>query len=543
MTKDQIIELEITDLNNLGNGVGRLGGQVVFVRGAVSGDRVRARVIKVNKSFAVAKLLDIIEPSGDRIDESFCEAPLSCGGCVYRHITYERELELKRGYVKAVFSKAGLADVNVLPVLSTGRVRGYRNKGQYPVAKGKNGIYAGFYAAKTHNITPAEDCAIQNPMFGAILRFVCEFADRNGWSVYDEESGQGLLRHIYLRVGERTGQIMLCLVINGNKLPNERGLVSEMAKCFPNVVSVMINENKESTNVVLGDKYRRLSGKDGIEDELCGLRFFISPDSFYQINRDGAELLYTKAAELAALKGDEILMDLYCGTGTIGISMASRVRRLCGIEIVESAVECARGNAERNGIANASFVCADAGNRDVILEAAGGVRPDVVVIDPPRKGSTKELVECLASLEVPRVVYVSCDPDTLARDCVWFGECGYLIGDVHPVDMFPRTGHVETVVLLSRKKAKDYLEVNVEMDDDFLTKAESKGTYDQIKQYILDKYQIKVSSLYIAQVKEMCGIKERDNYNHSKKEDSKQPQVPEDKRQIIMEAVQYFKMI
>lgn len=451
MIKGQIVELEITDLNNLGNGVGRIDGQVVFVRGAVSGDRVRASVIKVNKSFAVAKLLDIIEPSRDRIGESSCKSPLSCGGCVYRHITYERELELKREYVKAAFSKVGLADVNVLPVLSTGRVRGYRNKGQYPVAKGKNGIYAGFYATKTHNVTPAEDCMIQNPEFSAILRFVCEFADRNAWSIYDEESGRGLLRHIYLRIGERTGQIMLCFVVNGNKLPNERGLASEIAERFPNVVSVMINENRESTNVVLGDKYRRLFGKDGIEDELCGLRFFISPDSFYQVNRDGAELLYTKAAELADLSGNEILMDLYCGTGTIGLSMASRVRRLCGIEIVESAVECARENAERNGIANASFVCADAGDSDVILAAAGGVRPDVVVIDPPRKGSTRELVECLASLEVPRVVYVSCVPDTLARDCVWFEECGYLIGDVHPVDMFSRTGHVESVVCLSLK--------------------------------------------------------------------------------------------
>ena len=451
MTKDQILELEITDLNNLGNGVGRYGGQVVFVRGAVSGDKVRAKVIKVNKSFAVARLIEIVEPSRDRMSESFCFAPLSCGGCVYRHITYGRELELKQGYVKAAFLKAGLPDVNVLPVLSTGRVRGYRNKGQYPVAKGKNGIYAGFYAAKTHNITQAEDCAIQNSKFSEILRFVCEFADRNDWSVYDEESGNGLLRHIYLRIGEKSGEIMLCLVVNGDKLPRERELVEKIAEKFPDVVSVMINENKESTNVVLGERYRRLYGKDGIEDELCGLRFFISPDSFYQINRDGAELLYGKAAELAELHGGEVLMDLYCGTGTIGLSMAKSAKRLCGIEIVEGAVECAKENAARNGIENASFICADAGDKEVILAAAGGVRPDVVVIDPPRKGSTKELVDCLAELGVPRVVYVSCGPDTLARDCAWFREQGYSIGDVHPVDMFPRTGHVESVVCITRR--------------------------------------------------------------------------------------------
>ena len=451
MTKDQIIELEITDLNNLGNGVGRYEGQVVFVRGAVSGDRVRAKLIKINKSFAVAKLLEITEPSKDRMSESFCSAPLSCGGCVYRHITYERELELKRSYVQAEFIKAGLPDVKVLPVLSTGRVNGYRNKAQYPVAKGKSGVYAGFYAAKTHNITPAESCAIQNPKFCKILRCVCELADENGWSVYDEESRTGLLRHIYLRVAEKTGQIMLCLVINGDKLPNENGLVERINECFHDVVSVMINENKENTNVVLGESYRKLYGEDGIEDELCGLRFFISPDSFYQVNRDGAELLYGKAAELADLRGGEVLMDLYCGTGTIGLSMADKARWLCGIEIVEGAVKCARENAARNGIKNASFVCADAGDKDVILAAAGGVRPDVVVIDPPRKGSTKALVDCIAELGVPRVVYVSCGPDTLARDCAWFFEQGYLIGEVQPVDMFPRTGHVESVVCLTRR--------------------------------------------------------------------------------------------
>ena len=450
MTKDQIIEIEITDLNNLGNGVGRLDGQVVFVRGAVSGDFVRAKVIKVNKSFAVAKLIEVITPSPDRID-GFCSAPLSCGGCVYRHISYECELELKRGYVKAEFEKAGLPDVKVLPVLSTGRIRGYRNKAQYPVAKGKNGIYAGFFAAKTHSVIAAESCAIQNPEFEPILRFVCEFADSHGWSVYDEESGRGLLRHIYLRVGEKTAEIMLCLVLNGKELPREKEFVAVARERFPSIVSIMINENRENTNVVLGKEYRTLWGKSGIEDELCGLKFFISPASFYQVNRDGAELLYNKAAELADLRGGEVLMDLYCGTGTIGLSMAHKAKRLCGIEIVESAVECAKENAARNGIANASFLCADAGDKDKILAAAGGTRPDVVVIDPPRKGSTRELVECLAELGVPKVIYISCNPDTLARDCTYFKDKNYVIGDVYPFDLFPRTGHVESVVCLTRK--------------------------------------------------------------------------------------------
>jgi len=452
--KDEVIELDITDLNNLGNGVGRYPdgeGKVVFVRGAVSGERVRAKVIKVNSGFVVARLLEIISPSPYRTKADFCTAPLSCGGCVYRHITYEHELVIKQNYVKNAFAKAGLADVCVLPVISTGKYTHYRNKGQYPVTKSKNGIFAGFYATKTHNIIPAGNCAIQNAQFAQILRFVCEFAQNNGWSIYDEQSGSGLLRHVYVRIGEATDEIMLCLVINGISVPEETKFVEEAKNRFENIVSIILNKNKKSTNVVLGDEYRTLYGKDGIEDVLCGLRFFITPASFYQVNREGAELLYRKAAEMAELRGDEVAMDLYCGTGTIGLSMADKVSKLCGIEIVKSAVECARENAERNGIKNASFVCADAGDAQTILDAVGGERPDVVIMDPPRKGSTKELVDCLASLDVPKVVYISCDPDTLARDLVWFREKGYKIGVVQPVDMFPRTGHVESVVCLCKQ--------------------------------------------------------------------------------------------
>ncbi len=450
LKKGDTVELDITDLNNLGNGVGRYGSFVVFVRGAVAGDRVRAVIIKINKSFAVARLEKILTSSAYRQERDACTAPLSCGGCVYRHITYEHELELKQNYVKNAFVKAGLKDVNILPVLSTGEFTYYRNKGQYPVGRTKNGTVAGFYAAKTHNIIPAEGCAIQNKQFGEIIRFVCSFADLKSWSVYDEESGRGLLRHIYLRVGEVSGEIMLCLVINGDSLPYADEFTKEARKAFPNVVSILLNKNKENTNVVLGKEYVTLYGKEGIEDELCGLRFFISPDSFYQVNRKGAELLYRKAAEAADLCGGEILFDLYCGTGTIGLSMAHLAKELYGIEIVEGAVECARENAERNNIKNATFLCADAGKRENILSLTGGASPDAVIIDPPRKGSTRELAECLASLAVKKVVYVSCDADTLARDCTYFRELGYSIGDVQPVDMFPRTGHVESVVLLTR---------------------------------------------------------------------------------------------
>lgn len=448
--KGDVFELEITDLNNVGNGVGRIGGKVVFVKGAVSGDRAKVKIIKTTKSFFVARLEDILVPSEQR-EDGFCSAPLSCGGCVYRHIKYSHELELKYNYVKNEFVKAGIPDARILPVIFAGRERNYRNKGQYPVTKIKGKTVAGFYASKTHNIIPAEACAIQNGAFAEILRFVCESADAFGWSVYDEKTGRGLLRHIYLRIGEKSGEIMLCLVINARELPNSEAFVKSVTEKFPAIVSLTLNINERETNVVLGDTYKLLYGKDGIEDELCDLRFFISPASFYQVNREGAELLYSKAREMAALTGKEIVADLYCGTGTIGLSMASKIKKLCGIEIEPSAVECARENAKRNNINNAEFFCGDASKKETIFSALGGLTPDVVIIDPPRKGSTRELIDTLSELGVKKVVYVSCAPDTLARDVSYFLEKGYEMGSVQPVDMFPRCGHVETIVCLCKQ--------------------------------------------------------------------------------------------
>ncbi len=450
--KGEELELFVTDINNLGCGVARADGdgKVIFVKGAVTGDKIRAQIIKDNKSYAVARLVSVIEPSTHRAKEEFCGAALSCGGCVYRHVDYSHEKEIKYNFVRSAFDKAGLSDVKVLPVVGTDRIKGYRNKGQYPVCRTKNSTRSGFYASKTHNIVAVESCAIQDGDFAPITKKVCELCDRYGIEAYDEETGKGLLRHVYLRSAQATGEIMLCLVINGKTLPCEEKICDEIAREFPNITGIIVNINTENTNVVLGRQYRILRGRGYVTDRLCGLELSISPESFYQVNRDGAELLYSLAAERAELCGDEILVDLYCGTGTIGLSMAKKVRRLVGIEIVEGAVECARHNAEVNGIENAEFFCADAGNADAVLECTGGVRPDVVVIDPPRKGSTRELARCLAELGVPRIVYVSCDPTTLARDCVWFRELGYEIGEVQPVDMFPRTGHVESVVCITR---------------------------------------------------------------------------------------------
>lgn len=458
--KNDIIELDVTDLNNLGCGVGRTReGVAVFVKGAVTGDRIRAKIIKVSSSFLVGRLEEILVRSENRVSgkglrQEDCPAPASCGGCIYRSITYEHELVLKRDYVKNAFRKVGLPDVTVLDTEHTERVTRYRNKGQYPVRGVRGRVRAGFFASKTHDLIPCESCLLQPEIFGGIVEFVTAFAEKNGIAAYDEERGTGVLRHIYLREAQATGEIMVCLVINADKLPCADRFAEKLTAEFPSVTSVMLNINKKNTNVILGERFLCIGGADYITDELCGLRFKISAGSFYQVNRDGAELLYALARRRAALTGKETLADLYCGTGTIGLSMAKDAYRVVGVEIVDEAVECARENAKINGIENAYFFCGDASDTRGILASAedslGEFCPDVVVIDPPRKGTTRELVDYLDSLGVPRIVYVSCNPDTLARDCKWFSEAGYTVGEVTPVDLFPGTGHVESVVALTR---------------------------------------------------------------------------------------------
>ena len=455
LKKDDVVTVRINEINNLGSGVGKLpDGCVIFINGAVTGELVRAKLIKVNKCYCVGRLEEIIEPSPYR-ENSFCNAPLSCGGCVYRHIKREHELELKKSYVEHSFIKVGLSDVKVSNVLHLPNRGSYRNKAQYPIGISKNGITAGFYAAKTHKIIPSFDCALQPKIFSEILEFFCQFATKKNISVYDEESGKGLLRHLYLRYGKNTDEIMVCVVINGDSIPFSDEFCASVCERFPSVKSIILNINKKSTNVVLGDKYITLFGKSYITDVLCGKKFNISPGSFYQVNHDTAELLYETAASLGEFKGNETVLDLYCGIGTIGLSVSDKVGEVIGIEIVPEAVECAKENARINGIENAEFYCGDASSAEKLLENAtktrGALKPDAVIIDPPRKGSTPELINYLASLEVPKIIYISCDPDTLARDCVLFRELGYSIGTVTPVDMFPATGHVECCVLLCRE--------------------------------------------------------------------------------------------
>jgi 23S rRNA (uracil1939-C5)-methyltransferase len=456
--KGDVVRLTLTDLNNLGCGVGRLDdGRVVFVRGGVCGDSVTAKIIKVNSSYLVAKLESVDKPSEHRIENDECAAPESCGGCIYRHITYERELELKHEYLVNVFKKAGLGDVKVGSVLTTGEVYGYRNKAQYPVMNTKNGLASGFYAAKTHKLAVNGGCPLQPKIFADIVDFICRFAEKNRVLAYDETNGTGVLRHIYIREGRGSGEIMVCLVLFCECPAFDTAFAKELISKFDKVTSVMLNYNRKNTNVVTGKEYLCIAGKEYIEDILLGQRFRIGPASFWQVNHDGAELLYRTVAEKAELSGNEVLLDLYCGTGSIGLTLAGKVKNLVGVEIVPEAVECAKVNAELNGIQNAEFYCGDASDTEGILglaERKSGrkINADAVILDPPRKGSTPELIKYIAGRNIEKVIYVSCGPDTLARDCVEFMKYGYEIsGEVTPVDMFPRTGHVETIVCLCKQ--------------------------------------------------------------------------------------------
>ena len=454
LTKGKELTLEITDLNNLGFGVAHApDGRAVFVAGTVAGDHVRVQIIKVNKGYAVARPLEIVTPSPDR-EEGFCSAAASCGGCVYRYLTYERELALKQNYVKHAFLKAGLSDIEIEPVRTTGQTKHYRNKAEYPIACAKDGLYGGFYAPKTHRVVAAEGCSLQPVIFGEILRESCAFFTKKGITAYDEDTGKGLLRHLYVREGVGSGELMVTPVINGDVLPFADEYVAMLKERFPRVSSVLVNVNKKNTNVVLGREFHTLYGNPYMTDTLCGRTFRIAPDAFYQVNHDAAELLYRIAAERTGLSGNGLLLDLYCGAGTIGLSMAHLASELVGIEIVPAAVDCARLNAAENGVTNASFYCGDAANTEGLLaeaeRARGTIYPDVVILDPPRKGCDKALLDFLAARNVPRIVYVSCGPDSLARDCAILRTLGYEIGTVTPVDLFPRTGHVENVVSLTK---------------------------------------------------------------------------------------------
>lgn len=455
--KNDILEAEIVDITNLGFGVARVDGQVIFVSDAVPGDKCKIRIIKTGGSFLVGRVEEYLLKSAKRVDGR-CQNRL-CRSCAYKCLSYADECALKEESVRQIFKKAGLPEVEVMPIVGSPEEKCYRNKAQYPVSLDKDGNYLiGFYAPKSHRVTEAANCPLAPEIFPEILEAVRGFLKANAISVYNEESGEGLIRHIYLRRGEMSGEVMLCLVINGTALPNSDKFVSEICEKFPEIVGILLNINKENTNIILGEEFITLYGRDYIFDTLGGVALKITAPSFYQVNHNAAELLYAKAKELAKPTKDDLLLDLYCGAGSIGLSMADEAGEVVGIEIVKSAVECATFNAEINHIQNASFYAGDASDTKRILEPAEAKRgekilPDIVVFDPPRGGTTEELINHICSLSPKRIVYISCNPSTLARDIVIFNKVGYFCDSVTPYDLFPMTGHVESVVCLTRKES------------------------------------------------------------------------------------------
>ena len=547
LQKNQILTLRIERLSSDGSGVAHSAdGEAVFVPGTAPGDEARVRIVKDCGRYAFGILDELLTPSPDRIPVD-CPVAGPCGGCSLRHLDYAAELRAKQESVLDAFRRIGGLEVPVLDILPSPDVDRYRNKVQFPVGIDKNGVPCiGFYAGRTHRIVPCPDCKLQPSVLNEIGNALCAFFAQQGIRPYDEQSGKGLVRHIFLRRGAHSGQIMVCLVCTRAKLPHAEQLCTALRGQFPAISTILLNVNAKNTNVILGSENHILYGPGYIEDTLCGVPVRLGPLSFYQVNTLAAERLYGVAAQYAQLTPDDTLLDLYCGMGTIGLSMAEQCRELIGVEIVPEAIESAKANAARMGEAVAAksrFFCADAGQAATQL-AAEGLHPDIVMLDPPRKGCDEATLSAVVRMAPRRVVYVSCNPATAARDAAWLEKNGYHTEKVQPVDLFPRTKHCETVVLLSKGEV-DSKKIRVEfsLEDMDMSEFQDGATYPQIKEYVLEHTGLKVSNLYISQIKRKCGIGVGKNYNLPKSEDSRQPQCPPEKEKAIREAFKYFGMI
>ena len=538
LAKNQEHTVTIEGYGEGGMGVARIDGRVVFVHGALRGEKCRVLILKTLKSVAFAKVLEVLEPSSERM-ESDCPYFPRCGGCTYRHIRYEEELRLKKQRVQDNLSRIGGSDVTVEEILGAQDTLRYRNKAQYPVSK--DGA-VGFYRARTHEVIECEHCLLVRPEADAAAEALREYMQSCHVAGYDEKTGRGLIRHLYVR-SNAAGESLICVLVNGDKLPKEDRLVALLRDACPKCTGIVLGTNTKKGNVILGDRYRTLWGSDRLEDTLCGKTFKLSVPSFYQVNRAQAERLYAKTIEFADLTGQETVLDLYCGAGTITLALSDHAKKVLGAEIVPEAIDDARENAARNGVKNAEFFCGDAS--DVAKKLAReNLRPDVITVDPPRKGLAADVVESIAEMQPQRVVYVSCDSATMARDVKRLADLGYTARRACAVDMFPRADHVETVVLLSKGEV-DSKKIRVEfsLEDMDMSEFQDGATYPQIKAYVLEHSGLKVSNLYISQIKRKCGIEVGKNYNLPKSEDSRQPMCPPEKEKAIREAFKYFGMI
>ena len=447
LEKNKIYEAEICDYTAEGQGVARIEGCAVFIPNAIVGERCRVRIENAKKTWASGKLVEILEKSPHRVQRE-CPISSSCGGCDFWHMNYEEETRLKADRVRQALNRIGGEALAELPILSAPSCYGYRNKAQYPVSSQKGRAFAGFFRAGTHSVVENKRCLILPEETDRVKELVLDYVNQYRITTYDEKTGKGLLRHIYVRRGAVSGQVLVCLVVNGRKLPHVDDLIARL-QTVPGFTTLVLSVNTKAGNTVLGDEFIALCGPGYIEDTLCGLNFRLSPRSFYQVNHHQAQRLYDAAITQAQITKDDLVLDLYCGVGTITLAMAKAAGKVIGVEVVEQAVLDARENAIRNNIENAEFFCADAGKAALELEKQG-IHPDVVVVDPPRKGLNQDAIDAMAAMSPRRIVYVSCDPATLARDVALLKEKGFRLQSAQAADLFPRCAHVESICVLER---------------------------------------------------------------------------------------------
>ena len=549
LKKNQEVSLTIEDFTKEGEGLGKYQGFPFFVKDTVIGDEVKVSITKLKKNYGYARLVEIIKPSEDRVTP-LCPVARQCGGCKLQQISYDKQLHFKKGLVEGCLTRIGGFEKEDIeqkmePVYGMKEPWHYRNKAQFPVGYDKEGnLVAGFYAGRTHSIVANTNCAIQAKVTHPIVEKVLAYMRGNKISAYDEKNHSGLIRHILTRVGFTTGEIMVCLIVNGTakQLKNINKLVDKL-KEIEGMTSIIVNTNTDKTNKILGLHCETVWGQDYIEDYIGDIKYQIGPLSFYQVNPQQTKVLYSKALEYADLKGQELVWDLYCGIGTISLFLAQKAKQVYGVEIIKEAIDDARRNATLNHMNNVEFFV---GKAEEIVPAQyekTGIHPDVIVVDPPRKGCDAALLNTMLDMAPERIVYVSCDPATLARDLKILCAEKYTLEKVAVVDQFSHSVHVETVVLLSQQKPDDTIEIDLDLDELDATSAELKATYQEIKDYVLKEFGLKVSNLYISQIKRKCGIEVGENYNLPKTENPKVPQCPKEKEEAIKAALKYFAMI
>lgn len=559
MQKNEIVKVKIEDIGVGGEGIGKVDGYTLFIKDAIIGDVVEAKVMKAKKNYGYARLMNVLTPSKDRVEEPICPMARKCGGCQIQEMKYPAQLAFKEAKVRGNLERIGEVPTELLDQIMHPAVGmdgegmqpfRYRNKAQFPIGTDKDGrVIAGFYAGRTHSIIENTDCALGVEVNEEILNCILDFMEEFKIPAYDEVKHKGLVRHVLLRYGFKTDEIMVCLVINGKTIPHCHDLVGRLRQ-IPGMTSITLSSNTAKTNVIMGDTIRLLWGQEFITDYIGEIKYQISPLSFYQVNPVQTEKLYGLALDYAGLTGNETVWDLYCGIGTISLFLAKKAKQVYGVEIVPQAIDDAKNNAKINDITNAEFYVGKA--EEVLPEYykeyekthnGETAHADVIVVDPPRKGCEESLLQTIVDMQPEKVVYVSCDSATLARDVKFLRANGYELKDVTPVDQFPHTVHVETVVLLSQQKPDDTIEIDLDLDELDATSAELKATYQEIKDYVLKEFGLKVSSLYISQVKRKCGIEVGENYNLPKSENARVPQCPKEKEEAIKAALKYFAMI